>query len=374
MTEQSPNYLPEDPRPAALRLAEFVKGWASAWPEFSGAHKSGMETAAELLRLHAENQALATDFNVARDAYDAARLEIESLQAMLDAVGAGGVERLRRAKCLHQIVEPQPAAKFGGWIFLRDDVRDIIDVTEPNGTRHTLTKSIWAEHKQLARLFEAMRRGLMQQPAPQPPAVAALSPLEQLPDGHLYGAINNLLCHCAMEGSIDADHGFVHETMAALKKIDGGVYLPDLAVTPAGQRLSADEAMHIVMAVEKRHSFLRGTTSWAVAVVGAVEDVHGITDTKLGKPCRCGKETVAWCFSNSCHKAGLGTPQQRLTTEAAPFCPNCRFALEIPSHWTECVHRQHGRERDQNILWGCGANPLDMAPDWCPLRKEGGAA
>lgn len=117
MTEQSPNYLPQDPQPAALRLAEFVKRWASAWPEFSGAHKSGMETAAELLRLHAENQALATDFNVARDAYDAARLEIESLQAMLDAVGAGGVEPLRRAKCLHQIVEPQEQPVAYAWYY-----------------------------------------------------------------------------------------------------------------------------------------------------------------------------------------------------------------------------------------------------------------
>lgn len=33
--------------------------------------------------------------------------EIESLQAMLDAVGAGGVEPLRRGKCLHQIAEPE---------------------------------------------------------------------------------------------------------------------------------------------------------------------------------------------------------------------------------------------------------------------------
>ena len=32
--------------------------------------------------------------------------EIESLQAMLDAVGAGGVEPLRRGKCLHQVTEP----------------------------------------------------------------------------------------------------------------------------------------------------------------------------------------------------------------------------------------------------------------------------
>ncbi len=153
MTEQSPNYLPEDARPAALRLAEFVLGWAGAWPTFSNAHKLGMETAAELLRLHTINHDLATK-------HDAALLEIESLQkfrnafnewhdktewvqdtstfkelgkhradvlrerilnleAQLAAIGAGGVEPLRKVKCLHQITEPaqqeqKPVAWRGG--------------------------------------------------------------------------------------------------------------------------------------------------------------------------------------------------------------------------------------------------------------------
>lgn len=55
--------------------------------------------AAELLRL--------------RTGYNAARLEIESLQTrikelegQLDAVGAGGVEPLRKRECLHKIAEP----------------------------------------------------------------------------------------------------------------------------------------------------------------------------------------------------------------------------------------------------------------------------
>lgn len=140
MTEQLPNYLPEDARPAALRLAEFVQGWAGAWPAFTNAHKLGMETAAELLRLHTINHDLATK-------HDAALLEIASLQdrlikvneqhrkwfahaqdlelqlkstlAMLDSVGAGGVELLRKPKCLHQIAEPaqqeqKPVAWRGG--------------------------------------------------------------------------------------------------------------------------------------------------------------------------------------------------------------------------------------------------------------------
>lgn len=55
-------------------------------------------------------------------------------------------------------------------------------------------------------------------------------PIEALPDGHLYHALNNLLTHLGLEGSIDADHGFVWDTMTALKRIDGGVYLDNLAV------------------------------------------------------------------------------------------------------------------------------------------------
>lgn len=122
-----------------------------------------MEQKIELLQRRVKN---------VNDYHQAWAAHAQELEKQLDAVGAGGVEPLRRAKCLHQIEEPQPAAKFGGWIFLRDDVRDIIDVTEPNGTRHALTKSILAKHKQIVGLFEAMRRGLLRQPAPQPPAVA----------------------------------------------------------------------------------------------------------------------------------------------------------------------------------------------------------
>jgi hypothetical protein len=66
-------------------------------------------------------------------------------------------------------------------------------------------------------------------------------------------------------------------------------------------------------------------------------------------------------------------PQERLATEAVPFCQNCCYALEIPSHWVECVHRQHGQKHNNNILWVCGAKPLKTSPDWCPLRKGGAA-
>ena len=86
----------------------------------AGAHDAEKAAAAELRRQHAEIETL-------RAGYDAARLEIESLQervqqlgqlardvnsrrvteleAQLAAVGAGGVEPLRK-RCLHQITEP----------------------------------------------------------------------------------------------------------------------------------------------------------------------------------------------------------------------------------------------------------------------------
>lgn len=38
---------------------------------------------------------------------------IVELEAQLESIGAGGVEPLRRRKCLHQISEPAPAPANG---------------------------------------------------------------------------------------------------------------------------------------------------------------------------------------------------------------------------------------------------------------------
>ena len=67
------------------------------------------------------------DTQILRMGYAAARLEIESLNTQLQAaqeeikrrdaqeaaIGAGGVEPLRRRECLHQISEPAPAPANG---------------------------------------------------------------------------------------------------------------------------------------------------------------------------------------------------------------------------------------------------------------------
>lgn len=162
MTEQSPNY---HPRPAALRLAEFVKGWASAWPEFSGAHKSGMETAAELLRLHAENQALATGYAAARLEIASLKARVQELEAMLDAVGAGGVEPLRRGKCLHQIEEPVPA------VIWQEPTGDMIRAIARN-VRTSASDDAGPHEYVIAGWKAAVRHAVFQpQPVSQPPAV-----------------------------------------------------------------------------------------------------------------------------------------------------------------------------------------------------------
>ena len=105
-------------QPNALRLAELHANCALAWTEGSEPHRLRAETASELRRQHAEIETLRTGYN-------AARLEIESLQTriqelgqqarecsdrkvvqldarikelegQLDAVGAGGVGPLRK--------------------------------------------------------------------------------------------------------------------------------------------------------------------------------------------------------------------------------------------------------------------------------------
>ena len=95
-------------QPEALRLADEYE-----YEGFIGKHQFAREewcrkAALELRRLHAENTSLTTG-------YDASRLEIDSLKArgqeqeeMLAAVGAGGVEPLRRRDHFRDATEMVP--------------------------------------------------------------------------------------------------------------------------------------------------------------------------------------------------------------------------------------------------------------------------
>ena len=84
-------------QPEALRLAHiFEHPLPPEWSDMVAATK-------ELRRQHTEIETL-------RAGYSAARLEIASLHTQMEAVGAGGMEPLRK-RCLHQISEPANA----GW-------------------------------------------------------------------------------------------------------------------------------------------------------------------------------------------------------------------------------------------------------------------
>lgn len=134
----------ETNQPEALRLAALLN--ADEWPCNMTLVSYVRECVAELTRLHAENETL-------QAGYDAARMEIASLHERLEsskknnddlaakthaleaknigllhaltaeqdenhalhqqlaAIGAGGVEPLRKRECLHQIAEPAPLNK-----------------------------------------------------------------------------------------------------------------------------------------------------------------------------------------------------------------------------------------------------------------------
>lgn len=74
-------------QPEALRLADAMERLTKSSHWWTDGEPIHIAVAAELRSLHTENETL-------RAGYDAARLEIASLQGQLEAVGAGGVGRL----------------------------------------------------------------------------------------------------------------------------------------------------------------------------------------------------------------------------------------------------------------------------------------
>ena len=137
-------------QPEALRLADKYEHEGFLSDHKFAQNQWCSHAAVELRRLHAENESLSNklqtfealggavdDLQLLRTGYAAARLEIASLkvraadarhdiddlterdeiqrlriaelEAQLDAVGAGGVEPLRKLQCLQQISEPAPS-------------------------------------------------------------------------------------------------------------------------------------------------------------------------------------------------------------------------------------------------------------------------
>ena len=97
-------------QPKALRIADEFKLCSEydTHPSIDDIEKAE----AELRRLHAESTALQQGYDAARMEIDGLRDRVQELEAQLESIGAGGVEPLRRRKCLHQISEPAPAGEY----------------------------------------------------------------------------------------------------------------------------------------------------------------------------------------------------------------------------------------------------------------------
>lgn len=77
---------------------------------YKGAKEEVERLTADVLNLQALDAARHLDYCTVLGAIAGLQARAQELEAMLDAVGAGGVEPLRRARCLHKITEPHGTA------------------------------------------------------------------------------------------------------------------------------------------------------------------------------------------------------------------------------------------------------------------------
>lgn len=221
----------------ALRMIlPMAKGYAAAHPVGSNAAKiSDAESVLATLPAAAPGAAIAArEQEVAMGALQAECAGLTSSVATLSALADRHLTSLRRAaaamKALHETATP-------------DEDSPDLDARIP---AHAF------------RVFVDAHAELLQELAiwKEPAAAHAKSPLEALPPGHLYRAVNNLLCHIGMEGSIDSRHSFVEEAMDALHAIDGGVYLEQIASREESPPASSTEAEGAQQAVSEPKAWI----------------------------------------------------------------------------------------------------------------------
>ena len=109
MTTQQPETTPSC-EAFASQLQVFASAWANVGGQFDAGDGMQIADAERAIvldmwrRLHTENEQL-------RAGYDAARLEVASLQAQIEAVGAGGVGPLRAALAAPAQAVPAPGVE-----------------------------------------------------------------------------------------------------------------------------------------------------------------------------------------------------------------------------------------------------------------------
>ena len=215
------------------------------------AHDEYMAVAMALDGMSEENANL-------RAGYDAARLEIASLQAQLEAVGAGGVGRL--APDVSLISEgdmPAAPAQPVAW-----QVNHIADHVADN----------WPMRKYDLAEIEQRLRGI---PAAPQPAAQALDSARVFWQQHTQSdALSMTMAelHADVELVIRAARG-----AAQAAPVDASVLRDQEG---ARKPLHPVEAMRLILNVEQRCNHMRGTTNWAAAIARAIEAAHGIAAQK----------------------------------------------------------------------------------------------
>lgn len=128
--------------------------------------------------------------------------------------------------------------------------------------------------------------------------IAMTNGAPQPPDGRLYAAINNLLAYCGAEGSIDAGHPFVTETIDALSDIDGGVYSSSMATASSTDRvICKDEQISTAFnawfeSLPNRRKAILMDDKWMLARA-AFKAAHGIAAKPLEQQAKATKGGAA---------------------------------------------------------------------------------
>lgn len=236
--------------PEALRLADALERPGYGW------HSTPAQCATELRRQHAR---------------------IAELETQLESIGAGGVSG--------------PLMGCASLAASAVETKQYADGTTATGIAPLPKHSPSVQHAlRVLTDVESMLGGA------NGPTIQIRAVLESLAEsagaqeinGQLYSALGNLFSHLGMEGCIDADHAFVWDAMAALKRIDGGVHLDDLAVPvdPDAHRDDMLAAVRLLEAGEWAEHFAK--TPFGMRL----EDQ--ITKLLNGVAASAGSEPVAW--------------------------------------------------------------------------------
>jgi hypothetical protein len=158
-----------------------------------------------------------------------------------------------------------------------------------------------------------------------------------LPDGHLYAALNDLLSHIGMEGVVTADNPFVLDTMAALKRIDGGVYLDNLAIPTEPDAYRADMLATVGLLEDGEWTEHHAKTPLGMRLEDAISKLHNELHTA---PASGGAAPVAEgdALSQAACWNALSTPSDETIVEAMEASCAHRPSVDDDSYVLRILH------------------------------------